>query len=549
MNSSRDNQPLRVSSSVSSGDELGTFGAASPGTGGRHRRALSAMRPRLGTKIVAAMLVTAVIPLIVSTFLVGQVIKVSDSVAEGQARRLAKPLERAAAAYRSLVSARKRAFLLEADLMSEDKPLLQIVAQGVGDRPGATDQAIVVARLKQLLDSYPDVRRLELHGPGGRIVGVAVSPRQFAADHYQDFGVRRPIGLVGQHRLDIVFAAPVGPVRELRALGGAQHAAGQIGRLRAELATYYRIAFLLMFFVAVAVGTALSMMIARRMVKRVGLLVGATRRVARGDLQTQVQLNVRDELGELADAFNEMVSELRESRERITYLEKIGAWQEIARRLAHQIKNPLTPIQLALQQLKSKYKGEDPQFAQLLGEAHDIVGEEVDALRRLVEAFSSFAKLPSVQPESVDLNGLIDDFLKSHAELGAEARLSWVPLERPCLVVVDQMLIKQALYNIVSNAVEVASEDVTDRRLTVTIAAHVDSASGRVALSISDNGPGMDQETLGRAFDPYFTRRPGGTGLGLAIVKKIVLEHNGSVLIQSWQDEGTTLTLWLPLHE
>src|SRR5205814_6024339 len=155
---------------------------------------------------------------------------------------------------------------------------------------------------------------------------------------------------------------------------------------------------------------------ARRATGRVATLREAASRVAAGDLSVRVAPRGRDELDELGRAFDRMVGELGDARSRLEYLQKVSAWQEVARRLAHEIKNPLTPIQLAVQELASKYRGGDPEYARLLATAQEILNEEVGAIRRLVDDFSAFAKLPKVEPAPIDLGQAVEDFARTHPE-------------------------------------------------------------------------------------------------------------------------------------
>jgi two-component system, NtrC family, nitrogen regulation sensor histidine kinase NtrY len=489
---------------------------------------------RFEIKIVAALLLIAVIPLGASVVLVGQVIKVSNSVAEGQTRRLAQPLDRAASAYRELFAARKHVFRLQASLIASDGALRRALEEA--------DPIGLQGRVAQLLGEERALGHLALVDARGQVVARAERPAPRAT---RALRLTRPIGDAG-HRLSLVFHTPRTAFDDFNTLGVAQGTATHLTKLRDELAVYYRVAFLIMFGAVLIVATGLGLFIARRTARRVTVLAAATRKVAEGDLETQVQLRSRDELGDLANAFNEMVGQIKESRERIAYLEKIGAWQEIARRLAHEIKNPLTPIQLAVQQLHSKYSGGDAAFSRLLDDARDIITEEVDALRRLVHDFSSFAKLPSVQPEPVDVNSVVDDFLKSHSDLEQKARIVWQPVTSSRLVLVDRMLIKHVLYNLVENAVQAAEEE-GQKELTVTLSAVIDEPRHRTILTVDDDGPGMDEATAQRAFDPYFTTKEKGTGLGLAIVKKIILEHRGTIAVHSARGEGTRFVLALPL--
>jgi len=492
---------------------------------------------RFEIKIVAALLLIAVIPLGASVVLVGQVVKVSSGVTEHQTHRLAQPLDRAGDAYRDLFTARKQVFELQAALLSRDEALLGALAAG--------DTSALAARVKQLVEQERDLGELRVTGAGNGLVARATRAVAFPSTTHRDRRLTRP--LPAGHQLHLVFFTPRAPFDDFDRLRQVQGTTAHLEALRDELAAAYRVAFFVMFGAVIVVATGLGLFIARRTARRVAVLAAATRTVAEGDLDTHVRLETRDELGELARSFNEMVGQIKESRERIAYLEKIGAWQEIARRLAHEIKNPLTPIQLAVQQLHSKYRGGDSEFTRLLDDARDIITEEVDSLRRLVHDFSAFAKLPSVQPEPVEINGLVDDFLKSHSDLEQRAKILWAPIAPPRQVLVDRMLIKHVLYNLAENAVQAAEEAGAQARLVVQLSVTLDEPRHRAIFAVEDNGPGMEEAVAARAFDPYFTTKEKGTGLGLAIVKKIVLEHRGTIVLRSRKGEGTRFIVTLPL--
>jgi two-component system, NtrC family, nitrogen regulation sensor histidine kinase NtrY len=502
---------------------------------------------RFEVKIVAALLLIAVIPLGTSVVLVRQIIETSDRVSEGEERRLSQPLERAAEAYRALFAARKQVFRLQAQLLAQDPELGRALAAGEDQGP---DPEVLARRLRELLGRQQELFEASVVR-GDEPLARAARPPPRPAEAYRDLRLELPVGArgagAGSPRLRLTFFPPVRPFEDFRALGAAQSATTHLARIRDRLAVAYRVSFFIIFGGVLLVATVLGLIIARRTARRVAVLAAATRKVARGDLETRVELHTKDELGDLADAFNDMVSQVRESRERIAYLEKIGAWQEIARRLAHEIKNPLTPIQLAMQQIHQAYRGEDESFRRTLDDARDIITEEVDGLRRLVGEFSAFAKLPSVQPEPLDLNGLVDDFLKSHSDLEQTARLLWQPVEPPIQVLVDRMLFKHVLFNLVENAQQAAEEAGVTGRLQVSFSARSEPAHQRCVFSIADTGPGMEAQTLAKIFDPYFTTKERGTGLGLAIVKKIILEHNGRIAVWSQPGEGSRFDISLPL--
>jgi two-component system nitrogen regulation sensor histidine kinase NtrY len=220
-----------------------------------------------------------------------------------------------------------------------------------------------------------------------------------------------------------------------------------------------------------------------------------------------------------------MVAELGETRSRLEYLQKVSAWQEVARRLAHEIKNPLTPIQLAVQELASQYRGGDAGYERLLGTVQEILKEEIGSIRRLVDDFSAFAKLPKVEPAPVDLGQIVEDFVRAHAEWQA-----FVHFERPPAVVGalgDRMLIRRVLHNLVENAVLAAQGAARAPEVRVAVA----DDAGVAVITVDDNGPGIPADRRERVFDPYVTTREHGTGLGLAIVRKIVLDHGGDVRV------------------
>jgi nitrogen fixation/metabolism regulation signal transduction histidine kinase len=285
--------------------------------------------------------------------------------------------------------------------------------------------------------------------------------------------------------------------------------------------------------IILGLATVLGLFVARRATGRVAALRTAARRVGEGDLTVRVSPRGKDELDELGRAFDRMVAELGETRSRLEYLQKVSAWQEVARRLAHEIKNPLTPIQLAVQELGSKYRGEDAGYARLLATAQEILKEEIDSMRRLVDDFSAFAKLPKVEPAPVDLGQLLEDFVRGHTGWQPHLRFEMPPARVEALC--DRMLIRRVLTNLVENAIQAAEGvgRVPDVVLRVAGERNTDDDRGRVEIIVDDNGPGVPAGARERIFDPYVTTKENGTGLGLAIVRKIVIDHGGDVSVDS----------------
>jgi len=313
---------------------------------------------------------------------------------------------------------------------------------------------------------------------------------------------------------------------------------------REGVAGGYRIAF------GVALGTVLlltalaGLVLARRVTRPVDPLIGATRRVAAGDLDVTVPAGPDDEIGDLCRAFEAMVQQMRRDRDRIAFLTRVGATQEMARHLAHEIKNPLTPITLAVQQLVGRYAGQDDAFSARLADTAEIVAEEVGALRRLVDAFRSFARLPEVHPEPGDLGREVRRFVEAHGGFAEAADVEVRAPSEPLPVLLDRDLFRQVLRNLVDNAVEAVPEGRRPR-LVVEVA----GSGPRAVVRVEDNGPGVDAADAAAIFEPYRTGKSTGTGLGLAIVKKIVLDHGGDVRVGASSLGGAAFEVLLPRED
>lgn len=284
---------------------------------------------------------------------------------------------------------------------------------------------------------------------------------------------------------------------------------------------------LLELLAVLLLATGIGLFVARRATRRVAVLRDAASRVAQGDLSVRVAPRGGDELDELGRAFDRMVGELGEARSRLEYLQKVSAWQEVARRLAHEIKNPLTPINLVVQQLRSQYRGDDAAYSRLLDTAGDVLREEIGSIRRLVDDFSAFAKLPKVEPKPVDLGALVDDFARAHPEWNGQVRVERPPAAVGALC--DRMLLRRVLANLVENSIQSATG--AGRSPLVVVSAGLGDGPDTAVLRVDDNGPGVPPATGARVFDPYFTTKENGTGLGLAIVRKIVIDHGGDVTV------------------
>jgi nitrogen fixation/metabolism regulation signal transduction histidine kinase len=228
----------------------------------------------------------------------------------------------------------------------------------------------------------------------------------------------------------------------------------------------------------------------------------------------------------------------------ITHLaeaQRAEAWAEVARRLAHEIRNPLTPIQLSAERLQAKLEGKLAQAdAEVLVRSTQTIVNQVAALKNMVDAFAQYARTPEPSLQKLDLNALTREVLTLYeSSLGGAVQLELAPGLPPVLG--DAAQLRQVIHNLLQNSQD-ALADTLEPRVTVA-SAHVD---GVIRLTVTDNGCGVPENVMRRAFEPYVTTKPRGTGLGLAIVKKIVEEHGGKAAIANTAPRGARVTIELP---
>jgi signal transduction histidine kinase len=286
-------------------------------------------------------------------------------------------------------------------------------------------------------------------------------------------------------------------------------------------------------------------LVARRTARDLDQLVEGSIAAARGDLDHRVPVRDRDEVGAVANAFNFMMEDLKTSKEKLVIAERIAAWQEIARRLAHEIKNPLTPIQMAMDTLRKSYKKQHPDFAEILEESTATVLEEADRLKRIVAEFSDFARMPKPEFNRVDLNDAIRGSLALYKDSTPRVEAKLDP-KLPELDA-DKGQMNQVLLNLVENGRDALGAREGGR---VTVTTKRGDAPDRLTLMVEDNGPGVPSELKDKVFAPYFTTKhaKGGTGLGLAIVHRIVSDHGGRITISDAPGGGAKFTIELPLR-
>jgi nitrogen fixation/metabolism regulation signal transduction histidine kinase len=429
------------------------------------------------------------------------------------------------------------------------------VATAIGDDWGlraalaADDREALTTRMRVLLTSYGDIARITLARDGGEVLARVDAQGRTSSDARLLQIDRKPAN-VPDLTLSVLVAAPARPFLDYQRAGELVEVYGRLERGTGQVAGFFIVVYTGFLLSVIVAALAVGIVMSRRVTRRVSVLAEATRRVGGGDLDWQIPTDIRDEIGELTRDFNTMVRDLRESRDRIEYLQRINAWQEFARRLAHEIKNPLTPIQLAIQEVHKSYPGGEDAFGKRLGAARSIIEEEVATLRLLTTEFSTFAKLPEASLALADLNDFLRDtrrsfetILEERGSASAQVEIDVELATGPLPVRIDAMMLKRCLDNLVRNAVEALRELHGPQHILVKLGRRRD----RVLLEVHDSGAGVPRGDRQRVFDPYFTTKADGTGLGLPIVKKVVLEHLGSITCDESELGGAVFRIELPL--
>ncbi len=299
--------------------------------------------------------------------------------------------------------------------------------------------------------------------------------------------------------------------------------------------------------IGVLVGLILSLWAASHVTRPVERLAVAASDVAAGNWDTRVDVRSRDEIGQLADAFNQMTSHLVEQRDRLVQTERVAAWRELARRLAHELKNPLFPLQITIENLLRAREHSPEQFDEVFRESTTTLLSELSNLKAIVGRFSDFAKMPAPQPQSVDVNELVRRALKLYeaqfSAPGKPAITARVDFSAdPGTIQADPDLLHRAVSNLILNAMDAMPIGGT---LTVRTGNRGDS----IRIEIGDTGTGLTKEECERLFTPYYTTKQHGTGLGLAIVQSVVTDHHGKIAVESEPDRGTTFVIDLPVTQ
>ena len=302
--------------------------------------------------------------------------------------------------------------------------------------------------------------------------------------------------------------------------------------------------FLTLYIVAIVVGlfaigfaVALAWSLARRADLELNNLLAATERVARGDLQTPLFAYDTGEFSRLADGLSDMIAKLRRSQERLSATERIAAWQVMGRKIAHEIKNPLTPISISTDDLRRSYSEGRADFGNILTECTTTIRTEITRMTRLLDQFVAFARMPAPVMATVELGSIVKEIQSLYrAEIESGKLEIRVETTRRSLLC-DPEQIKQLLINLIKNGREASDGKVVIRLL---------DSDKAVQIVVEDTGPGFSPEKLSNPFEPYVSTKKDGSGLGLVICQRIAIDHGGTIELYNRNEGGAGVRVVLP---
>jgi nitrogen fixation/metabolism regulation signal transduction histidine kinase len=461
------------------------------------------------------------------------------------------------------------------ELARSMKALMRQEAAEIALRPAlrraatADDHSALEVELKRAFAEHPSLVTLAVRDADGKNLAEVKRERPLDPNHENQLEVGKVLGddpdAVDAPQLLAVFAADKSHFDELAEMSQFVDTYKKVEERRGADERSYLLAFTALLGITIVAAIGVGTLLARGVSRRIAELARATHLVGEGDLSIRVPEGGGDEIADLAGAFNRMLGEVESSRARIEYLQRISAWQEMARRLAHEIKNPLTPISLAVQEIHRRYTGSDPEYRRLVDTTLEVVEDEVGTLRRLVGEFSDFARLPQASLFRADLA----EFLREQAvrfgvragerdsgenaldellslKQGADIKVDFDVPESTCEALIDAQMLRRVLFNLVRNAAQaLLGRGASVGRVRVRLALAKDGEFWN--LDVDDNGPGIPVELRETVFDPYVTTKDEGTGLGLSIVKKIVIEHGGTIRAEQSELGGARLRVRLPV--
>ena len=428
-------------------------------------------------------------------------------------------------------------------------PLVPVILQDLGRNPERLWKNVQTANSQVHFIQVFDTDGAEVLFRGqreGRLRASPTAPGYLPKEDRSEVSLLRHAALhslAGRTYMVVVGTAlSEGFDQKAAGLSASQESFNQLNRYNRLFLVVLIIFYLLFSLPVFLLSILVSFLLSEEVVQPIVSLEEATRRVAEGDFSTRILTRPTDELSVLADSFNRMVSELARSRSKLLQAEKIAAWQEIAQRLAHEIKNPLTPIKLSAQRILRKYTGESVEFRGILEGAVSAIIREVDNLNDMLAHFRDFARLPVPRPETCRLREVAEEAAAMYGT--ASVAIDCTRVGADSVITADRSQLQQLFANLFQNAIQ--AMPAAGR---ISVASAVVSKEGRrfCRLQVRDTGSGIAEEIRDMIFSPYFTTKKQGAGLGLTIVERIVFDHAGSIRFETQAGVGTTFVIDLPM--
>lgn len=310
--------------------------------------------------------------------------------------------------------------------------------------------------------------------------------------------------------------------------------------LKKEISSFL-VAFINVYVFLVIIGIFLALVVSNYISRPLRILASMISRLSYGRNNEKIEWRRRDEIGQLVDEYNRMIDELVKSADLLARSERETAWREMARQVAHEIKNPLTPMKLSVQHLEKAWNDKSPDWNERLKRFTVTMTEQIESLSAIAAEFSDFAKMPVTQPEKIDLNEILDHVKALYLDTSHIQFEFLIDKNEPHSITGDRKQLLRVFTNLINNAIQ-AIGDGADGRITISL----ESPGNKYLVKISDSGRGISRELSDRIFQPNFTTKSGGMGLGLAIVKSIVEGMGGEISFTSGSGTGTTFLLVLP---
>lgn len=360
--------------------------------------------------------------------------------------------------------------------------------------------------------------------------------------------ILRSLGRVKIDGLDLllVFSSILPPDfdNQAQALDDTRHLYAQYRQVRSDFSTFTMLIYSFFASPLLLLAILIAFFLAEQIMRPLTDLERAIRSVAAGDFSVRIGSHKNHELNFIASSFNHMITELEITRQTISQSEKLTAWQEVARRLAHEIRNPLTPIKLAAQRLGRRHAGNPRTIDDILPDTVRLITAEVDSMDRMLTEFRDLVRMPAPKIAAACLGDLIKEVIQIYGAAFPAITFDANLIDAKLIIHLDREQIKQVLSNLIKNSCEAMNRKGLIKLQNDLVRK---GNSGYCRIKIQDNGPGIAADKQAQVFNPYFTTKDRGTGLGLAIVERIVYDHQGRIWLESQVGFGAAFYIDLPI--